>query len=330
MNLKNLVGTAVFTASMVCRLSAADAHTILTVDGVSIPTAEIERKQGNSLFQARNTYFQAERAAVQEFVDGYLLEREAKKMNLTVEQLLDKTVYNTMPGDPSEEALRFYYEGLNAKEPFEAVRQQIIDHIRNVRKERLKTAYMAKLKENAKVVMSLSVPRAEITTSDAPSRGEAKAKVQIVEYADYECPYCQQVRPALDRIEKDYAGKINFFYKDTPLPSHANAAKAAEAAHCSQDQNKYWEMHDTMFKTKALDVVSLKDHAKTMKLDTAKFDTCLDSGKYATLVKAQLDEAMALKIEGTPSFFINGRFYAGNLSYEDLKGVIDEELANSK
>jgi len=321
-------GSLLFSVATVCHLAAAEAPAILTVDGVKITAAEIERKQGPSLFQARNTYFQAERKAVEEYVDVYLVEREAAKMKMTVEEMFEKKVYNTLPGDPSEEALRFYFEGIDTKEPFEKLRPQIIEHIREVRKQKLRVAFLNKLKTDAKVSFNLTVPRAEISTNNAPTRGAANAKVSVVEFADFECPYCQQIQPALERLEKEYGDRMSFTYKDTPLPMHSHAQKAAEAAHCAEAQGKYWEYHDTLYKTKALDVDQLKEHARTLKLDAAKFDACLDSDSQAKLVKSQLDEGMGLKIEGTPSFFINGRFYSGNLSFDELKSVVEEELAN--
>jgi len=323
-----IVSSFVFSAAMVCRLGAAEAPPILTVDGVAISAAEIEHKQGPSLFQARNNYFQAERKAVEEYVDVYLMEREAKKAGAaTVDEMLEKTVYKTLPGDPSEEALKFYFEGLDTKDTFEKVRPQILDHIRKIRKDRAKASLLAKLRGEAKISYNLSVPRAEISQAGAPARGASNAKVSIVEYADFECPYCQQIQPALDRLEKEYSDKISFIYKDTPLPMHANAQKAAEAAHCAEAQGKYWEYHDQLYKTKALELSQLKEHARTLKLDGDKFDACLDSNSKADVVKGQLDEGMGLKIEGTPSFFINGRFYAGNLSYDELRSVVEEELA---
>ena len=321
------VGSFLFSTAMICRLGAAEAPALLTVDGVRISAAEVERKQGPSLFQARNNYFQAERKAVEEFVDIYLVEREAAKLKMTVDEMYEKVVFKGLAGAPSDEALRFYFEGLETKEPFEKVKDQIVEHIQQMRKNRLKTAFLAKLKTDAKVSYSLSVPRAEISLANAPSRGAVNAKVAVVEYADFECPYCQQIQPVLERLEKEYSDRISFTYKDTPLPMHANAQKAAEAAHCAEAQGKYWEYHDHLYKTKALGVDQLKEHARALKLDGEKFDTCLDSNSKAAVVKAQLDEGMGLKIEGTPSFFINGRFYAGNLSFDEMKSVVEEELA---
>jgi protein-disulfide isomerase len=148
----------------------------------------------------------------------------------------------------------------------------------------------------------------------------------ILEYADYECPYCQQIHPVLDRIEAEFKGKLAFAFKDYPLPMHADAQKAAEAAHCAGAQNRYWEYHDLLFNKKQLTLASLKDYARDLKLNTAAFDACLDGGQMVPAVKDQADEAQAFGLQGTPTILVNGRFVSGNMSYEKLHSVITEEL----
>jgi protein-disulfide isomerase len=149
----------------------------------------------------------------------------------------------------------------------------------------------------------------------------------FVEYADYECPYCQQIQPALDRLRSEYLGKVAFAYKDVPLPIHKNAQKASEATHCAGVQGKYWEYHDVLVSTKQLEIPKLKEMARTLKLDIDAFDKCLDTGEQAAIVKSHMEEAQSLGLQGTPSFFINGRFFSGLLSYEMLRGIVEEELA---
>jgi len=175
----------------------------------------------------------------------------------------------------------------------------------------------------------LTPPRANVSMKDTPLRGPVDAAVTIVEYADYECPYCQQSQPILDKIEKDFKGKIAFAYKDTPLPMHAHAQKAAEAALCAMDQGKYWEVHDMLYSTRQLDVAKLKEDARTLKLDVAAFDKCLDSGAKASIISANISEGQGYQLQGTPSFFVNGRFFSGGMSYDQFKAVIEEEIATA-
>jgi protein-disulfide isomerase len=160
-------------------------------------------------------------------------------------------------------------------------------------------------------------------------KGNANAPLVLVEYADYECPYCQLAEPDLEKLTTAFAGKIAFAFKDLPLPMHAHAQKAAEAAQCAGVQGKYWEYHDLLFKTKELEVPQLKAKAKDLGLDLKAFDACLDGGARADSIKSVLQEAQTLGLQGTPSFFLNGRFVNGMPKYEQLRQMVEEELKKS-
>lgn len=311
---------------------ASSSDTVLMeIDGAKITLGEFEHKQPNALFQARNTFYEAERKAAESFVDEYLLDQQAQKEHVTTAQLLEEHVNAALPQDPSDESLRVFYEGLGPKvnQPFEAIRGQILDRIRQMRKDKAKAAYLKSLRDAAKVAVMIAPPRAPVNLKDTPVRGTLDAPVLIVEFADYECPYCQQIKPVLDKVAAEYPGKVAFAYKDAPLPMHSHAQKAAEAAHCAGTQGKYWEYHDTLFQTKQLEIAQLKDTARTLKLDADAFDKCLDSGATSELVKTQLKEAETYNIQGTPSFLINGRFFEGVLTYDQLHATIEEELKGS-
>jgi protein-disulfide isomerase len=316
----------------VCSASASDAvqtppgTVVVEIDGKKLTPADLENKYPGRMFQARTAFYQAQRQALDEFIDQYLLERQAKIENLTVDELLERHVNQSIAKDPTEEMLRMYYEMVNTTEPFEKVRGQIIDHLRKGRIAKAKTAYMQSLKTAAGITIGLQAPRAEISLQNTPIRGSAGAPVMIVEYADYECPYCQQVQPVVTRILTEYKGKVALAFKDTPLPMHANAAKASEAGRCAESQGKFWEYHDALFSKKQLELPKLKELARELKLDGAAFDECLDSGARSALITTQLNEAQGLGVQGTPSFFVNGRSVYGNLSYEQLRQIVEEEL----
>jgi len=299
---------------------------IATVGGSNLTLSDLQEKSGGSLFQANNTYYQAERKALDQLIDDYLLQRAARRENLSLEQLIEKHVTSTLPKDPSEEALHVYYEGLDSTQPFEEVRGQILEHVREVRSAKAKANYLQSLRGDANVVVRLAPPRADVDLHDTPMRGSRNATVTIVEFADYECPYCQQVHPELKKLEAKYPDRLILAFKDTPLPMHSKAQKAAEGAHCAGLQGKFWEYHDMLFDTKQLDPTELKQDARKLGLDGAVFDKCLDSGEEAGMVKAQLEQAQKLGLSGTPSFFINGRFLSGAVTYDALREVVEQEL----
>jgi len=304
--------------------ASSDGSAVLEIDGKKISLSEFEQKQPTALLKARNSFYDAEKTALYAYIDQYLLEQQAKKENLTVDQLLDKHVNSTIEKDPSDEALEVYYEGLNSKDSFDKVRGQILEHVRQIRIDKAKATYLKSLHEQSKVTLLITPPRA-ITASTK----DQAAAVTVIEYADYECPYCQQEEPIIQKIQSEFKGKVAFIYKDTPLPMHPHAEKAAEAARCAGAQGKFWEYHDQLFQTKQLELAQLKSLAQTMKLDTEAFDKCLDSGQFSAMIKDQLTEASALQVEGTPSFLVNGRFIGGGMNYEDFKKLVDEEINNA-
>ena len=287
------------------------------INGARISLSELERKHPTALFQARNSFYEAERKVLDQLLDQYLLEQQAKKENVTVAELFDRHVAKAIAKDPPEETLRVYYEGVDTTESYESVRAKIIEAIRSRRMQKAKTEYLQALRKEYKAVIRMDPPRADISMKDTPVRGAADARVTVVEFADYECPYCQQFQPVLDKLETEYKGRVAFAYKD------------AEASHCAGAQGKYWEYHDELVSKKQLDLEGLKTAARTLKLDTKAFEKCLASGEQAAMVQAQANEAQSLGVQGTPTLFINGRYFSGALSYEKIREIIDEELANT-
>ena len=334
------ISTAFLMFSGVLVLAAADSGAgptpngnlaLVEVDGVKLTLADFEAKRPAGLFQARNNFYEAERKAVDEFVNEYLLNREAQKEGTTAADLLERHVNGEGFKTPSEETLRVYYEGVDTTESYEAVRDKIVEAIRTRRLAKARNAYLKKLRDQAKVSFLIAPVRAAISMKDTPLRGSPDAPVVVVEFADYECQFCQQIQPVLDKVLADYKGKVAFAFKDFPLPMHANAQKAAEAAHCAQVQGKYWEFHDLLFSTRQLEISKLKENAQGLKLNVESFDKCLESGERADTVKKQFEESQALGLPGTPAFFINGRLINpnGTVSYDTLRQLIEEELAAS-
>jgi protein-disulfide isomerase len=166
--------------------------------------------------------------------------------------------------------------------------------------------------------------------ADDHVRGDKNAKVTLVEYSDFQCPYCGAVTPTLEKILSDYKGKVKLIFRHYPLSFHENAQKAAEASECASEQGKFWEMHDKMFTNQsALTVDNLKQYAKDLKLNTTKFNSCLDSGKYAQKVKDEETQGTQYGVEGTPATFVNGTLVSGAVPYDSFKQVIDAALAAS-
>jgi protein-disulfide isomerase len=161
-----------------------------------------------------------------------------------------------------------------------------------------------------------------------PSKGPADAPVTIVEFSDFECPFCGGLFPTLKRVEQNYSEKVRIVYRQFPLNNlHPHAQKAAEASLCANEQNKFWQLHDAMFTDQQnLTVDDLKSKAATLSMNAANFATCLDSGKYAAAIRESLAEGNKVGVDGTPALFINGRYLGGNQPYDEIAKIIDDEL----
>ena len=298
---------------------------VAKVGGANLTYADLEKSQGGKLLQAQYQYYLNERKALEDLIDNQLLADEAHKRNVTVDQLLDTVVYKDVK-DPTEDQLEVYYEGLDTKEPYAAVRNDVLQHIRDLRRAKARTAFVDNLRQQAQINVLLMPPVADVNIAKAYTNGSPEAQVTLVEFADYECPYCQKVNPQIQQMKKEYGDKLTIVYKDFPLPMHHSSEKAAEAARCAGEQGKFWQYHDVLFYSKQLEVDALKEHARVINLDVDRFDTCLDSGSQAAAVKRDLDEAESLGLTGTPSFFVNGHFFSGVVDIGTLKDMVNQQL----
>ena len=189
-------------------------------------------------------------------------------------------------------------------------------------------AFYSSLRDEADVEVFLEPFRVDVAAGDAPSKGPTDAPIQIVEFSDFECPFCQRVTPTLDRVVAEYGDKVRLAFRQYPLDNiHANARKAAEAALCAHEQGEFWKMHDVMFsEQKELGVEALRDKASRIGLDSEKFNECLDSGRYAEQVEEDFRAGVLAGVSGTPAIFVNGRPLSGAVPFEQMAEVIDEEI----
>lgn len=317
------------TLALTINSAAQDQKAVVVqIGSTSLTGADMEKQDGGSLLQARYQLYLSERKVLDGFVDQQLLELHAKSEGLTVDQMLEAEAYKGIK-DPTDDQLAVYYEGVESDQPFPAVKSQILDHIRQLRRSKARAAYVQKLRAESNVRVMLAPPTADVNIEDANVRGSKDAPVTLVEFADYQCPYCAKVNPVLQKIEKEYGSKLAVVYKDFPLPMHKDSEKAAEAARCAGDQGKFWEYHDVLFTSHQVDLASLKRQAGDLKLDQAKFDGCLDSGAKAAAVRKDLEEGQHLGLTGTPSFFANGHFFSGAADSATLHEILGMEMPAS-
>lgn len=170
----------------------------------------------------------------------------------------------------------------------------------------------------------------EVSADDDPFLGDENAPITIIEFSDFQCPYCGKFdEDTLPELKEKYidTGKIKFIYRDYPLEFHQYAQKAAEASECAHEQDKYWEYHDILFKNQNdLTVDDLKKYAADLKLDTNKFNECLDSSKYKEEVEKDFNDGQSYGVSGTPAFFVNGILISGAQPFSAFEEIIEQEL----
>jgi protein-disulfide isomerase len=294
---------------------------------------DLQRQQMEIQFQQQRT--QALLQSLDALVDKRLLEIEATAAGLTPEQLVEREVTAKIAKVTPEDVDAFYAQLQQQRPqglpPKEQIVTQIEAHLQQQNDEKARVDYMAAIRAKHNVEILLEEPRTEVAAV-GPAKGPETAPVTIVEFSDFECPFCSRVVPTLDQITAKYGDQVRLVFRQFPLNSiHANAQKAAEASLCAADQGKFWEMHDAMFADQQkLTVADLKATAERIGVDGAKFGECLDSGTYEQRVKDDVKAGTLAGVSGTPALFVNGRVLSGAQPFEAIAKIIDEELARAE
>ena len=164
--------------------------------------------------------------------------------------------------------------------------------------------------------------------ADAPALGPVDAPITIVEFTDYQCPYCQQAQQYVDRVMAAYGDKVRLVYQEFPLDFHGQAKPAGVAARCAGEQGKFWEMHTGLLRSPgSFDAADLQRRAVELGIEPMKFNTCIASGKYDPVIQKAIDNGRSVGVTGTPTFFLNGRVFSGAQPFETFERMIEEEMA---
>ena len=272
------------------------------------------------------------RQKLEVLIEERLLAQEAKSRGMSVEPLLDEEVYSKAPGVTEDEITRFI--ATRQTQPSQAdqteLRIKSRDFIRAQKVTRQQQDYLRRLREKGGVAVYLEEPvsaRAELGPSKGFARGPNNAPVTIVEFSDFQCPFCKAVLPTINELMTRYPGKVRWEFRDFPVQIHPGAAKAHEAARCAGEQGKFWEYHDQLFaRSPNHSLPELQLFARDLKVEGAAFAECLESSRYHAAVTGDIDEGKRLGVEGTPTFFINGRMREGEQSLAVFQELIESEL----
>ena len=332
---------AVLTASaallMLCRAAAAqtsgasgeDAESVATISGQQVTRAELEAYVAPQLMTLRQQQQDVLEKGLDRYLSNEVLKRERKARGLSLEELLDKDVVSKVK-NPTDAELEAFYE--RNKNRISGSREQLLPKIKEYltkqAREDALNDYTTALKAKYGVKVLLEPLRLTVDSRDAPARGPKGAPITLVEFGDFQCPYCARVEPTIEKVLKNYPGKVRLVFRQFPLDIHPQAFEAAEASMCSREQDKFWELHDRMYGHQdKLKPDDLKAAAVELGMNGDRFGECLASGKYEAAIKADMAAGEQAGVNGTPALFVNGRPVPGGaVEYEVLAKVIDDEL----
>jgi len=313
---------------------AADAAQVAAkLDGESITIGELDTRAKERLYVREtrggeaSAVYELREEALHAWVEERVLESEAKKRGLDVDGLVAEEV--KARGPVTDEEVAAFYEQNKSRvqgRTLEQLAPDIRRHLEGLREQEVRTALIDK----AQLEILLQPPRVEVS-STGPSLGPADAPVTLIEFSDFQCPFCARAAPVLKTLKEHYPTQLRVVYKHLPLESiHPRARAAAEAAVCAEEQGKFWEFHDRLFANAGtLSEEDLRGHAQAIGLDVAAFETCRTAPNRGAKIEADMAEAKAAGVTGTPAFVLNGVLLRGLQPPDVLIARIDEELGDA-
>ncbi|TGL63418.1 DsbA family protein [Leptospira sarikeiensis] len=303
----------------------------IQIDGKKISSSDVEKEMGdeyeNLVSSANDKLFQLlETLGIRK-----MLRLEAAEKKLSVKEYTDR-INNSVENPSEEELLGIYQQIKNAgqtNEPFENIRSQILDYLISEGQEKAMREEISRLKKKYHYVAKRPYVPKEADIKGEPTRGSKDAPITIVEFTDFECPFCIKFQATSKELRKKYGDKIKWVVKDFPLQFHQKALGAHIAANCvlKQGQDKYWNYFDSLFtenrSQETLTPAWLTQKAKDLKVDMTSFNACLTDESIQREIQEDVKEAARLGMEGTPSFLINGRMISGALDLETFEALIE-------
>lgn len=312
---------------------------VAAVGSTSITLAQVDEKalqQSTSNFGAMKlsqALFEARRAAVEALIEDELLTQDAKARKLDVAALVQQEI-SAKVADPTDAEVAQWFQQNQARLQGATLDQAggaIRSYLLQQRTLDVRQRYLDGLRAKVATRIMLDPPRQVIAKADRPSTGPDNAPIQLIEFSDFQCPYCESAFPTVKQVLNTYGDRIHFTYRHYPLTIHPRARPAAEASQCAAEQGKFWQFHDKLFGDQSrLGDEDFKRDAVQLGLDTAQFNACVDSHKYQADIDTDIHAGDEAGVSGTPAFYINGRMLSGAQPFEAFKRIIDEELATKQ
>ncbi|HXJ36848.1 MAG TPA: thioredoxin domain-containing protein [Candidatus Eisenbacteria bacterium] len=318
---------AAIIAVALAGVSRAD-DVVATVGGTQITRSTLDKTVKAKLIEIDNERYEALKEGLDELIAQELFTQEAKAKGTTPDALL-KAEVDAKVGEPSDAEIQQVYDANKAQlggQTLEQVKPRIVEFLKGQKAEARKQQYVNELKAKYKTTVALRAPVVEVATAGRPEKGPKDAPITMIVFSDYECPFCRRAEETVEQVLKAYDGKIRYVFRDYPLPFHKSARPAAIAAACANEQGKYWDMNNKLFKIQ-LSPDTIKQAAKDSGLDMTKFDACVAKNDQKA-IEQDIADGGTVGVNGTPAFFINGRMISGAQPIEAFKDIIDDELSH--
>jgi protein-disulfide isomerase len=264
--------------------------------------------------------------AIENMIHQRLLEQEAERQGKSTEALLQDEA--AARAQVSDEDMRAFYERNKERvaAEFDEVAPQIRRHLERQAQGEAVGEYLAALRDERDVEVLLETPRLEVAAT-GPARGPEDAPVTIIEFSDYQCPYCRRVEPVVEQLLERYPEQVRLVYRHFPLESiHPEARAAAEAAVCAEEQGRFWELHEQLFTNEDMSAEALQGYAEQVGLDMDAFQACLEAPETKRRIETDLAAGREVGVTGTPAFFVNGIPLRGARPLADFVAVVEGEL----
>lgn len=325
-------------AALVAPANASEPTAVAAYwEGGSLTYGEVTAPMQGQLDQMLSEYlmgrYDAEYQAAEQKMDEAILNAEAKKRGLPALEELLKIEVSDKVAEPTEAEITDAYAALQRKlrgQTKEEARGVLISAVTQKKQGERYALYIDELRATYGATVQLTfpdVPRIKVSADDDPFVGPAEAPITIVQFAEFQCPYCGKAGESIDQVMAKYDGKVKLVFRDFPLGFHDKAIPAAIAANCAERQGKYWEVHDAfMADQTALTEADFQRVAKAAKLDLTKWEECRKDPAMEAEIKKDEADGQAVGVTGTPAFFINGVFINGAQPFQKFKAIIDAEL----
>ncbi|MCM2279611.1 MAG: DsbA family protein [Oligoflexia bacterium] len=315
---------------------APKAGVVAKIAGEEVTEEQLIGDEKLEFLDLRKREYELKMNQLNKLMTEKLIGAEAKKANMPLEEFINKKVAGGDIKISDAEYKKFVAEKhIPESQLNPQVKERIITYLQGLKKQDMVQAYIGKLTKSAPVEVYFSKPKLQVNVDpgNGPFFGGKDAKVTIVEFSDFQCPFCSRAAETVNQLKKKYGNKIKLVFRHFPLPMHREARPASEASMCVNEQgtDKFWKFHDIVFKNMdKLDNASLEKYAKDSGADVKKFQECFNAKKYAAQVQSDMEYGEKIGVRSTPTFFINGQLISGAVPIEQFSEVIDEELAAAK